>query len=475
MSTLFKNTAALTAASVGQKVLAFVYFLFLARYLGVESTGAYTLALSITTLFSVLTDVGLQPLLVREVARGGDSWYGLFQNTLTLKFLFTAIAMLCAALFTSLGGYDPVVVSLVLVAIFVMAVDAISLTMYGVLRGLQKLRYESFGLLVGQGITVVVGGLAIILHAPLYAFVLALLCGSFWNALNSTRVAWKHLPHEVFRLRFSITQARAYLLAAFPFALAGIFSKIYASIDSILIEQFHSTEAVGVYAVAYKLAFAFQFLPMAFAAALYPAMSAVLEKDRRDLGKLFEQGFFFLLITGVPIVAGIWAISASLIEQTVGAEFLGAASILSVLVFSVIFLFLDYPIGSLLNATGKQSVKTALFGVGLFVQIVLDLVLIPRYQGMGAAWASVASFFVLFSGGLLVLPRDIAIPWKHLISVSLRTIVAGLGMALGVWALAPTVPLLVEIALGALVYPVLLFGLGVLHPKKLWRDLRALV
>ena len=66
---LAKNTIFYSAALAGQKALSFVYFIILARALGVAGQGRFTLALSFTSLFAVLLDLGLSQILIRETAR----------------------------------------------------------------------------------------------------------------------------------------------------------------------------------------------------------------------------------------------------------------------------------------------------------------------------------------------------------------------------------------------------------------------
>ena len=59
----------------------------------------------------------------------------------------------------------------------------------------------------------------------------------------------------------------AFACASWPFALAAIFVKIYSTTDALLLEFYLGESAVGMYSIAYKLTYAFQFFPMAFVAA----------------------------------------------------------------------------------------------------------------------------------------------------------------------------------------------------------------
>ena len=68
-ASIAKNTTFYTGALIVQKVLAFVYFSLIARFMGVEDTGKYTFALSFTTMFAIFIDLGLAPVLTREIAK----------------------------------------------------------------------------------------------------------------------------------------------------------------------------------------------------------------------------------------------------------------------------------------------------------------------------------------------------------------------------------------------------------------------
>ncbi|MBI2485132.1 oligosaccharide flippase family protein [Candidatus Uhrbacteria bacterium] len=452
MSRLGKNTLQLTLASVVQKALAFLYFLFLARLVGTENTGDYFLALSVTTMFSVLTDMGLQPVLIRTVAKGSESWREMFAQTITLKVVFSLLAALLVLLFVSAMGYAESVRALVGVAILVMLVDAITLTMYGLLRGVQVLTFESVGMFVGQGITVVVGVIALILHAPLVWLVVALLAGSAWNAVFSTVIVVRRFGISLLRPALSLQGMRHLLYLAVPFALSGIFVKGYSYLDTILLSTYFTATDVGYYAVAYKLTYAFQFLPMAFAAALYPAMSAYVAKEREKLSGAFEDAVEYMMVLATPIAFGIWAVAPELIVQTVGQEFLGAVAPLQILVFATIPLFLDFPVGSLLNAAHRQTLKTSLMGATFIMNAAANIFLVPRFGTTGAATAALGSFLFLFFSGLLFVPRITTLHTRRLLGKLSRILLVGGVMALIVYLALDTIGLFFAITFGAIVY-----------------------
>ena len=165
------------------------------------------------------------------------------------------------------------------------------------------------------------------------------------------------------------------LKIAFPFALAAIFVKVYSYVDSIFISKIIGTTAVGIYSLAYKFTYAFQFLPLAFTAALYPGLSSLVGKDEKALAKLFEKGMWYVLLLAVPITFGIWAIANDAVLLA-GEGYRDAGPVLSLLIFVLIPIFLDFPVGSLLNAANKQIIKTTIMGITMVINVLLNLLFI---------------------------------------------------------------------------------------------------
>jgi len=399
-SNIAKNTAYLTIASIGQKILAFTYFIFLARVMQPEQTGAYFLALSITMVFAVVADFGITPVVIREIAKKPESAKGLVQRALGLKVPLFLLAATIAIVASILLNYDPIVTTLVLIATIVMALDAFTLLFYGVLRGHHRLQYESLGIFIGQIATVTFGGL-ILFFAPSLPFLIgALILGSGFNmgfsALNVSRL----LGYDSLKPVFDKEKSKQLLVIALPFALAGIFVKGYSYIDSLLLGKILGEGAVGIYSIAYKFTYAFQFVPLAFVAALYPGLSALVKKrDSKELAKTFDNAIWYMALIGAPIVFGLWAIAPDVVGLA-GEGYTAAAPVLATLVFVLIPIFLDFPVGSLLNAADRQKTKTTIMGITLVINATLNVIFIPIFGIIGAAYAALISFSFLFLVGL---------------------------------------------------------------------------
>ncbi|HBP00433.1 MAG: Membrane protein involved in the export of O-antigen and teichoic acid [Candidatus Uhrbacteria bacterium GW2011_GWF2_41_16] len=471
---LAKNTFYFTLASVGQKILAFFYFMLLAHVLMPERTGMYFLALSMTTIFSVVADFGMNSVVIREIAKYPEHAEAMIRQTLGLKIPFIFLASGGAIILSNLLGYDPGIRFLIFLASFIMAADSLSLLYYGALRGFQALKYESIGILFGQLITITFGGLILWLRPELPYVVAVLIAGSVFNVFFSARPVIRRTSLNVLIPTWNKSAIWTLLCAAFPFALAGLFVKIYSYIDSIFLSLFMGTAAVGVYSIAYKFTYAFQFLPMAFVAALYPGMSAMVIEDKDRLAHLFEDAMWYLMLLAVPLTFGIWAVAPDLVRLP-GEQYQNAAPVLQTLVFVLIPVFLDFPIGSLLNAANRQNTKTALMGATMIINVVLNAIFIPFFGIHGAAYAALVSFWFLFLVGLKYVPT--ILPNIRFLPLSLRLapiVFSGFVMAFIVVFVRTIFGFPIAVASGVAVYILMLFVTRSVRKEHV-RELRTLI
>jgi O-antigen/teichoic acid export membrane protein len=454
-----KNATFLTAAYVIQKLFSFVYFIFVARMIGVDNVGKYIFALSFTTIFSVFIDLGLSSVLTRETAKDQSKSSEYLNNILGVKILLSLITYFVAAVLINVLDYSSLTKSLVYIAGLIMVVDSFNLSFYAVLRGYQNLKFESIGIVIGQAITVSIGLTGLFLKFPLYILIIALLGSSLFNFLLALFVLEKKikikpglvLDEKVIYGLFKI---------ALPFGIAAIFTRVYGYIDSVILSMLAGDKAVGWYGVAYKLTFALQFVPAAFAAAIFPAMSSYYACSKELLAKTFEKSMFYLMIISVPISFGVLALSDKIILKIYGVAYAPAIIPLEILICSLVFIFLNFPIGSLLNACDYQTKNTINLGIAMVINIILNIILIPKYSYIGASIASIVSSALLFALGLHYVPKIIEYNKNFLYKVFFKTLFASILMASWIVYLLPKVNFLVLIPIGALIYVVIMLLIG---------------
>jgi O-antigen/teichoic acid export membrane protein len=463
-----ENAAWLMVATTAQKAIAFVAFTIIARLAGTSLTGQYFFAVSITSIFVTFADLGLTPVLIREMAADEKRGRAVFSRAMLAKAILLPLTIAIAIGYAWMIGVrgetlDAVVIS----AIFVMAADATSVMWYGAVRGRRDLRFEAAGMFVGQILTAVIGIGAAWFHYGVIGLVTGLAAGSLWNLAWSVSVVRRLGLWPKNNGEFTFKKLFWY---AVPFALAGIFVKIYSYADSQVLQAVFGSVAVGEYAVAYKLTYALQFLPITFVAALYPGLAHAAQHDKAAIPGILKGSQRLMLIASVPMTALLSSLAPRLIERLYGSAFAGSVAPLVILPWVLIPIFLDFPIGSLLNSTHRAHQKTTAMGITMVVNVLANLWLVPAYGPAGAAWAGVISFWLLFFIGWWFARKEMALAWFG--PLFLR----GLGAAFATWgAVVLLTPIMTEFfayLFGVAIAVVALFLFGLLTVRDVldaWR------
>lgn len=457
IANIAKNTSYLTLALILQKVISFSYFTILARHFGPAGLGKYYLAISLTTIFAIFIDLGFSNVLTREVAKKDvepETWLG---NILTLKIPLSILTLLALFVFVYIFGYDSLTKSLIYVSAVSMILDSFTNTFFATSRGCHNLKFESIASVVFQLIVLVFGYLAIYLGAGLFWAMIALALASIFNFIYSFSVVYFKLKLKV-RLLFDLDFAKKAILIAWPFALFAIFQRLYLYFDSVLLSIISGDEQVGLYQVAFKIIFALQFLPLAFTASLYPALSAYWRYNREQLGITFERAINYLTIISVPIIFGVF-ILADKIVLLFKDNYLEAAMPLRISIISLLFIFLNFPVGSLLNACDAQKKNTRNMIIGAIASVLLNLLLIPKFQAIGASLVVLLTNFLMFILGMFN-SREIIGSWrKNIFLVFFKSLLASLFMSVFIYYFRGSLNIFIITALSIPIYFISLFAL----------------
>ncbi|MEA3272909.1 MAG: flippase [Patescibacteria group bacterium] len=451
-----KNTTILTFASVIQKILAFVYFTLVARGIGVENIGKYSFAISFAMIFSIFVDLGLTSAMVREIARARDKIKVYVGTVFSVKILFGVITLGLIYAVINIMNYPEITRQFVYLAGLAIVLDSFHLTFYGVFRGLRVLKYEAVGLIIGQLFILAFGLSVIYLNAPLYFLFIALILGSLFNIIFSfslVRIKQGFFPWPAFDKKIFLFLGKI----ASAFALAGIFVKIYSYIDTVLLSYLKGDLAVGWYSIPIKLTLAFQFIPMALVASLYPTLSYYFKESRARLRVTFEKGMRYLILVAVPLAFGIGILADKIILSLYGADFSPSIIPLQILAVGLVFAFLSFPVGSLLNACNKQKVQTIILGLTMVVNIVLNLILIPRYGVIGASITALVSYFFLFSIGIMRARKIVDYKIGFLFNIFVKSLLASIVMIGIISFLKPFVNFVILSLLGMVIYGIVMW------------------
>lgn len=451
-----KNTIFYTSALIIQKILSFIYFWFISNSLEPENLGKYVFALSFTILFSIFADIGLAPIVIRESSKFKDKANEFLKNILALKIPLAFVAIIAAVFFINVTGKSSDIRFFVYLASFIMILDSFTAHFWGIFRSLQNLKYESIATILVQIIIFALGITALKTTGKVSFLIGALIVASIFNFTFSI-ILLKIKLHFSLSPQWNSKIIKHFIKIVPAFAFGSIFVRIYNSSDTVLLGFLASESAVGFYSIPAKIITSLQhIIPLAFVSVIYPVFSSHFKKSQKILQSVFEKSFSYILIISLPISTGLLFLSSEIINriwpgyQTIIPTFV-------VMTLAIPFLFLSFPSGYLLNACNKQKNNTINRGIITFCAIVLNIILIPKYNVLGVGITFLAVNILLFLLDIYWIKKIISVNWLLLLKTFSKSLFSSIIMLLVLILVLTKIHLIFAIIVGAITYFVVLF------------------
>jgi O-antigen/teichoic acid export membrane protein len=475
---VLKNTTFLFVARGIEKVTYFLVLIAVARFATVQAYADYALALYFAGLFFVLFDMGVLPYLVREVARQPEHTGQLLTNGLLLKAIYAALFLPALVLVVWFLRYPKATAVAIVIGLVARVVMSLSNIFKAVLRAHGRMEAEAAATTVETLLLVgcttwgfLSGGKPGVL---LLAWIVSGLGGAITSLyfVHSRIVPLTTLPRPEGYVRLKGIAVESWL-----FGSCMVFTTIYFYLDTVILSRIDVMSAVANYTAAYNLVFALLFFPSVYADVLYPLLSNYYAKRPEAASAIVSQFSRYLVLVVIPMGVGTVILAHPIINLFYASKFngtagaYGAAAALQILVWDCCFAFMDNFWGHALAAQKRQGVVTAITGAGAALNIVLNIILIPRYSFMGAAVATVATEALCFVCVLWLLWKEIDAP--RLVKTAAYASVGTTIMALAMRLLPQGIAVVVAALFGAAVYLVFLLVSGAVG-KDDWSQLRRL-
>ena len=375
----------------------------IARRFGVIAYGDFTKVITFVAPFYLIADFGMnaiylqkQSLETGKKSDTNDDWSTLVTLRIagSLILLFIAVGVLSFLPHGNNQGYT----SLVRLGIILFAPTIVFQSLLTTANALfqKHLRYDLSAIAISTGATIGILLLWIVTIVVsdalgVTASIGALGIGSFVAMMVAYMLSHRYATRIAFQ-SFS-KHTLSFFVDAIPLGLTLIFNLVYFRIDSFILTLTRSTLEVGVYGFAYKI---FEFplaIPTFFMNAVYPL---VLQTIRKNNGKislspppLVVKSGRFLFISSLVVVLLFWFFSP--LVSWVRPEFQASVAPLRVLSLGLPFFFLTSITMWTLVAYKKQSSLLGIYGLSMLGNILANILFIPVYGYMAAAWITVCS------------------------------------------------------------------------------------
>ena len=389
-----KNTAVLLAATIISKVLSFLYVMYAARYLGAEGFGILSFALAFTGIFGVFSDLGLDSLTIREVARDKSLAKKYLNNISVMKAILVTITFALIAILINLLGYPEQTTKVVYLVALSIIFSAFSNMFNSIFQAYEKMEYQSVGHILSSAL-LLLGALfaisqdfSVVGFAAVY-FLVSVIGLGYTFAVS----AWKFVLPKI-EVDWSFWKPT--IKEALPFGLSGIFVNIYFWIDTVMLSLMvpNANEVIGWYNAAYRLVLVLLFIPSVYFSSVFPVMSRLFKTSEESLKFVFERSFRYMAIIAVPIGVGTTLLADKIIPLIFGLNFTPATIALQILVWSTVLIFINSAFSHLFYSINKQTIITKVRAIIAIINVILNFLLIPRYSYIGASIATLVSDLV---------------------------------------------------------------------------------
>lgn len=450
------------------RALGFVATAYLARALGPAAFGIVGFAYALAGYFAITIHQGFLDIGSREIARRPEHASALASGgTLARLGLATVLFVVLAAMAFWLD--KPMTVKL---AVLIMGLSTFTQAFdtSWVYKGLERNRPVGAALIAGQALFL--GVVLIAVHGP--SDVLFVPSGMVLGELGAAAILGFVLVRTA---PMSLDWSGGLNLlrtSALP-TLGLIFLALVFTFDVVLIGFIMDNKDVGLYTAPYRIIFLLVAVSVAVRASYLPAVTRAAEQGMSYVAHTTKRALEMNLAIGIPAVIGGAILAVPLLTAVFGPEYTAGARAFQILLVSIALIYLHATIHNVFVACNKLKQETVIIAVAAILNVVLNIIFIPRFGLVGAAGTTVVAHGFILIAGLVVLYRmGVHISFWPLVKAALPAgIMGAILITLGPDQLGTYSGLTVNIVMGAAIYALLLIAFRSV-PKDLEPALRGL-
>lgn len=360
----------------------------LTRALGPSGFGIYSTIFAYLFLFSTLADMGLGVMLTRDISRQDGDESEIISRYFSLRLILVLAAALAAVVIVFfIPQYSNTVKQGVFLGVSYMVFTSLTQVLIGLFQKHLKIYLVSIADIVSR-----LAQLALLLVALWYGSgsVVLFVVITALSELVHFLVVWHFSRHmALFGFQVDYEKLKKTLRAALPIAISLLFVMLYFKMDTVMLSLMRASGEVGIYAAAYKVLEVLIFVPSILAGLIMPLLAKEAVHSSQRFKKIMSLSFDAIAALALPCVAILIILAPQIIRIVGGPQFSGAIVILQILAPAVLFIFFGSLGGNALVALNLQAKGVWVYGLGAAVNFAANLIFIPRFGAVAAAWNTV--------------------------------------------------------------------------------------
>ncbi len=379
---------------------------------GAEEYGFFFAVFNFSYLFYILLDFGITTFNNKNIAQNNHLLRKHLSNIIVLKLLLFLVYLV----FTFGGAFfiqysREQIFLLVLLAINQFLISFI-LYLRSNLGGLHLFKTDSIVSVLDRSLMIVICALLlwgnVVDEFKIQYFVYAQTLSLSITVIITSTIVFRKAESRFLKLNWSLPFFMMIMRQSLPFAVLVLLMTFYNRIDSVMLERMLGEEGAwysGIYASAYRLLDASNMIAYLFAVLLLPIFARML-KQNESIEELIKLSFTLIITPAIIIALASYYYSEELmrllytIHEGESTDMFAyrmehTSRVFGLLMMSFIAISTMYIFSTLLTANGNLKYLNIIAFTGMMVNIILNLILIPRYQAFGSAVATLITQYAI--------------------------------------------------------------------------------
>lgn len=383
-----KNTGWLIGGNVVHGIITFLVGALTARYLGPDNYGLINYAAAYTTFFFSICTLGLNSVMLKGMIDHPEREGTLLGSAMMMRGVSSLLsALMIVGIVCIVDRNEPLTIAVVALCSLGMVFRiADSLNIWFQAHLISK--YTAIASTIAYIVTSAYKLILLALGKDVRWFavatsvdyiVVAIILFAFYRKMKGPGMSW------------SVGTAKAMLGKSYPYILSGLMVAVYGSTDKLMLKQMIGEETVGHYSIAVSLCNMWTFVLSAIIQSFYPVIVQQHSQSRRAFEQsnrlLYGIVFYLSMLVSVGyILFGDW-----IVGLLYGAEYAPAVAPLKIVTWYVAFSYLGVARDAWMVCEDRQRYLGRLYLGSAVINVLLNMLFIPRWGAVGAAVASLAT------------------------------------------------------------------------------------
>ena len=368
----------------------FVFLLawVVSRQLGPALFGIFSFLTTVVISANCFSSLGLDVWMIREITKAPEKAKEYFSAILGLKVVTSLVTIALVFFIFQLADLSKGILNLLGIISISIIFNSISQTLWHYGDCFREFIYHSFLWAASNIIKSLTGVTIVLVFQELKILVIAIVFAEALALALSIYVIQKKYGN--FKPRFQLFSGWNLLKQSVPIGMGVVFSVLYFRLDTVMLQLMTDERTVGLYNAAYKLFELVLVLPHSLMIVLFPGLVDEFHSQKEKFKVSLKKVLVVYVGVGSIFSLPFFYYSFEVVDLIYGAYFLPSGEILKILATAMVLSFLIFLLSNVLIVSGQEQKNARILVGATLLNLILNLIWIPKYGAIGAAWSTVA-------------------------------------------------------------------------------------